>query len=477
MSMILRILFFVCLSTSVMGQQLPTASSPVFPLDSLLHWVRQQHPIWQQANLLNDQANAYLLKARGAFDPKAYGDYTQKSFDEKNYFRYGEAGVKVPTWLGVDFKLGYAWSDGIFLNPEDNLPASGQAIAGLSVPLARGMLFDQRRAQVQKARLYRNANEAERRQIINELLTDATKAYWDWAFQYQVVQVYRAALDLADNRFEMIRQSFIQGDKPAIDTLEYQIVRQDRQLQLQESLAALENSRLYLSTFLWYDDNLPLALSTAYRPQDWIDEWRVNPAQITNWLRDSLVLYHPDMMALRAKRQMLQVDERLQKENFKPQLNVNFNFLADGFDFTPDKPQNGNDLNQLLTENYKWEVQFSYPLFLRKERAGLQQVQISQLENENKTRFKRLDIRNKILGVLQQLQVMAQQLDTQADMLNNYRRLLAAENEKFRIGESSVFLLNSREQKLIESQLKQAKMQASYAKQRYKLEGVMGRMQ
>ncbi|MGQ3015574.1 MAG: TolC family protein, partial [Flavobacteriales bacterium] len=38
--------------------------------------------------------------------------------------------------------------------------------------------------------------------------------------------------------------------------------------------------------------------------------------------------------------------------------------------------------------------------------------------------------------------------------VNNYQRLLDAENRKFGIGESSLFLLNSRESKLIESQQK-----------------------
>ena len=43
---------------------------------------------------------------------------------------------------------------------------------------------------------------------------------------------------------------------------------------------------------------------------------------------------------------------------------------------------------------------------------------------------------------------------------------MAAENEKFRFGESSIFLLNSREQKLIEAQLKLVKLVVLYHKNR-----------
>ena len=56
------------------------------------------------------------------------------------------------------------------------------------------------------------------------------------------------------------------------------------------------------------------------------------------------------------------------------------------------------------------------------------------------------------------------QIELYAEVSANYARLLEAENEKFRIGESSIFLLNSREQKLLEAQLKLIKLQADYRK-------------
>jgi hypothetical protein len=50
------------------------------------------------------------------------------------------------------------------------------------------------------------------------------------------------------------------------------------------------------------------------------------------------------------------------------------------------------------------------------------------------------------------------------------------EIEKFRIGESSIFLLNSREQKLMETQLKLAKLQSKYQKLRRKLDWASGQL-
>ena len=61
---------------------------------------------------------------------------------------------------------------------------------------------------------------------------------------------------------------------------------------------------------------------------------------------------------------------------------------------------------------------------------------------------------------------LERQIRLSTDMLQNYEDLLQAENEKFRIGESSVFLLNSREQKLIAARKKWLKQKAEYEKAR-----------
>lgn len=47
-------------------------------------------------------------------------------------------------------------------------------------------------------------------------------------------------------------------------------------------------------------------------------------------------------------------------------------------------------------------------------------------------------------------------------MVENYEKLLAAEERKFSFGESSLFLINTRESKLIEAQLKQYELLTKY---------------
>ncbi|NNC62573.1 MAG: transporter, partial [Eudoraea sp.] len=55
------------------------------------------------------------------------------------------------------------------------------------------------------------------------------------------------------------------------------------------------------------------------------------------------------------------------------------------------------------------------------------------------------------------------------DIVTNYRTLLQGEERKFNFGESSLFLINSRESKLIDARLKQNELQNKFFKAKAKL--------
>ena len=55
------------------------------------------------------------------------------------------------------------------------------------------------------------------------------------------------------------------------------------------------------------------------------------------------------------------------------------------------------------------------------------------------------------------------------EIVTNYTTLLSAEERKFSFGESSLFLINSRESKLIDAELKQNEVQNQYYTAKAKL--------
>ena len=98
-------------------------------------------------------------------------------------------------------------------------------------------------------------------------------------------------------------------------------------------------------------------------------------------------------------------------------MTFNFNLLGDRLDFNPNDAEG---LSGLVSDNYKWGFRFSYPLFLRKARAGLAQSDIKIAQTEWKLRDKERSLRTKLTAYWQELEVRTTQLTVANQMVANY---------------------------------------------------------
>ena len=450
------LILFLLFSKNLQAQQ-------TLSVTDFLTMVRTNHPVAKQAELLKADAAAQRMAARGAFDPKLMGDWQAKQFDEKRYFQTAEYGVKVPTWFGVEVKGLYKTAKGDFLNPEEKLPKIGQAVVGINAPLLQGLLIDERRAGLFRARIVENANENDRRIILNNLLLDAAKAYFEWNFAAKQLKIQEKAVGLAEKRLSDLKESFRLGDKPAVDTLEAFIQMQERIFDLNEAKLLFQNENLQLSNFIWSPRQQPLAANPNLQPA-----LNVNNETMPFLQSDvnNLVENHPEWLQYQYKRKQLEIDRRLKQDKLKPKLNVEYNLLGNGTDF----------VSNALLQNYKYGVNFSFPILLRQERGNLQMAQIKLDNTDLQQKNKQLELQNKINGYFNELNTNQKQLDIFNKVIKSYEQLLDAENQKFSIGESSVFLVNARERKLIETQLKLIKLEINQQKLYYSLKWAAGRM-
>jgi outer membrane protein TolC len=94
------------------------------------------------------------------------------------------------------------------------------------------------------------------------------------------------------------------------------------------------------------------------------------------------------------------------------------------------------------------------PILLRSEIGDLRLTQIKLKEAEFNRSQKSLEVTNKILTYYQQLQNLTDQVNLYDENVINYERLLNGERQKFNAGESSLFLINSREVSFIDARIK-----------------------
>ncbi|MGG8495696.1 TolC family protein [Tenacibaculum sp. TC6] len=458
-----RFLFFLYFITSTAFSQ---ESTNILTLEEYLGYVKKFHPILKQAQLVSSSGEIKLLKARGAFDPKIEVDYSRKNFKDTEYYNKLNTTFKIPTWYGIEFKANYESNDGYYLNPELKTPKEGLYSAGVSLSLAKGLLTNQRMASLKQAKLYNDQSIEKQKLLVNDILFEAINTYFKWLKNYQTQIVYTDYLTNAKVRLENVKKSFLSGDKPAVDTLEASINYKNRLLDLEKSKITYIKSKLETANFLWLNDNIPLELTNTVIPD--INTVQIIDTVLTNSIENTLnfnVEEHPKMKYLQLEKESLLVEKRLKLNNLLPKVDLQYNFLSSNY----------KSINSFNTSNYKGALNISLPLFLRKERADLKLAKLKIKEIDFDISATKTQIENKVKGTVQQIDSYKEQNRILENLVNDYKQLVKSEERKFYLGEGSLFLINYREVKLIENQLKFIDTQFNYFVSKSELIKVLNR--
>ncbi|TQI70492.1 outer membrane efflux protein [Gramella sp. Hel_I_59] len=444
--MSLKKTFLIALLLLPMLQYGQTQDSIVLNFEEYLQMVKTFHPVVRQARLKTDLGDAELLKARGGFDPKIEANYDRKDFKDTRYFDLFNAAFKIPTWYGVELKAKFEQNEGFYLNPQNTVPDDGLFAAGISVPIGQGLFINERMAALKQAKAYQQQSIADQQLAVNKILYEASVAYFDWISAYRELKLYNNFIENAQFRYDGILSSFEVGDKPAIDTLEADIQIQDRKLSLEQARLKFFKASQQLGTYLWAENNTPLVIRERVYPEHALFENSTIPAE---FLSDTEITTHPKIRSLEYKVEILEFDRRLKANKLLPKLDLEYNFLSGDPDI----------LRSFVNENYKVGVNFSIPLFLRKERGDLQKSKIKLQDAELELYSEQLNLQNKIRALKEQFLSYQEQVLMINQLVENYEIMLNAEERKLQLGESSVFLVNTREKSLISARLKQISVQ------------------
>lgn len=436
-------LLFFFSSTLLFSQEQP---KEVLNFEEYLGFVKQFHPLAKQANLTLKQGEAQLLKARGAFDPRIEVDYDRKKFKNTEYYDKLDAAFKIPTWFGIELKGKLQQNTGDFLNPEAFVPTDGLYSAGISFSLADGLLINDRMAQLKQAKIFEKQTKAERDLLLNQVLFESSVAYFDWLMSYKEVIIFKDSYTNALIRLNAVKKSIEAGDIPAIDSTEAKLTVQNRLLGLQQAELDFTKNALKLSNYLWLDNDIPIELQPNVIPQEVNDELLNRVFQIeTLTINEEILENHPKLSMLNNKIDILTIEKRLKTNNLLPKIDLEYNFYSE----TPDA------INTFNTGNYFAGVNLYFPLFLRKERGELNLAKFKLQDAKYEQMSTQVSLRNKIKEVIAEVSSYKIQTTLTSDLVLNYQKMVTAEERKFLLGESSLFLVNSRENSYIESQMKQ----------------------
>lgn len=422
--------------------------------DYFLEMIESNHPLMKRADLLDEISQAYDLKRKGVLDSKIYSTFDSKDFKDTDYFDIWQTEAKIPTALPLDLSLGYERNNGDFLNPEKNVPNNGLIYGTLNLSILRGLLFDEQRYNMQLAELNGMKSEIDRQILKREIIYQAIATYLNWSsdqFSKDILTDYKTIIT---DRHNNVVQLFINGDKPAIDTIESRLNIISADKNLLENASRLTVSSQQISLFLWDNDGNPLQV----RQNILAENIEIVLEKLKSFLIEQQFLFEKDPLVqkIENKIQQLSIKNRLTRENLKPRLDLKYNTIIDlGSD---------NISPSISANDYKYGLNIELPIRNRKTRAEIR-INEAMIEQEkfSKSQYS-FQLQNKYETAVINTAIQNDLIQTTQQKIESSNILYDAELLKFDLGESSIFMLNQRELKILEARLELVKSFHLYGK-------------
>lgn len=432
------------------------------PLDSLtleafLARVREAHPLARQAELARRQARADLRAARGGFDPVLSATWDYKRFKGIGYYDELDTRLTVPTPWGVDVKLGWERAAGAIINPERATPSNGLLSAGVSIPIGPRLLADERRTGLQQSELAVDVADADAEAALVRLMQAASRDWGAWFEAEARARIAREGVTLARFRLDAVRRRVLEGDAAAIDSVEARAEWERRQLAEVDATAHAATVRITISGYLWDADGgaVPLparAAPAATSPPRPVAHRDADAAAIARLAHE-----HPSVRQARARWLQAEAQRRLTLTQVLPSASAEVSALAAG--------RSLGDLPAFAeaADDAKAALSLRVPLFARRElgrlRAAEDRARQFAVERDRVTREVQLAAERALIEV----RAAEAQLEGQARVLAASEVLLAAEQRRFDLGESSLLVVNLRERAVLDERLRLAQLEARRA--------------
>ena len=454
------LLVYACFAGVAFGQD------KTLNIENTLDIVRKYHPVIKQSFLQNEMSKNDLLATKSVFDPSFQMNTEEKTFDNKLYYRFNNTELKIPLWYGIDIKAGTENNIGERIDP--SLTINNSAFVGVSLEPFRGILVDKRNSIVKQAKNFVELTKNEQLLVVNDLLLETTSAYWNWVNAYYINNILIRSVQNNKERYEVVKKSFFAGDRAAIDTTEALTQLQTFEIMQNQAALDLQKARLELSNYFWTANGMPYELEEEILPLSNFELNKISNIELGRLeeLVDQAMQTHPKIKMTNNKSTILDIEKRLKTIELFPSLKLNYNALE-------------NNLSRIssnfnTSNNTKYGVTLTMPLFQRQARGELAKTKNKIDELDWNIKYITLEIENKVRGSFAEFYALKQQVKTNEGILSANKLLFDTENIKFQIGESSLFLINNRELKFIETEQKQIALIAKFYLSIYKNLWAMG---
>jgi outer membrane protein TolC len=435
--------FFLVCSFSVFAE-------PKLDLLKVLESVEQHYPQVKIASLEVAKAQGAYLNAKGKFDPLMNAD--TQSLPVGGYIsNYGNTQFTVPTlYNGLKLFAGYRNGNGdwpiYYQNYLTN--SKGEYRTGLSLPLLKDRLIDKERADLMTSEESVMMKQHEAEAIKIKIYQEAISVYWQWVEAGLQLETFQDLLALSQTRQHAIEQQAQAGDIARLAISENLQQMTQREQLVNQGHMIFEQASIQLSLYYRDAEGKPRVPSRHQLP------FNLAKMPHTHVKKMPVLSAHPAIKKLSNYSKIVKIKRDLAENQLMPQLDA----AASTF-----KQYGTGGYPLLIPQAAMVGVSFKFPIFQREAKGNLIQAQseLDQIISEKKFLYDQL--RNDLSKMLVGIQRGGRQLLLLEKELSLAKKVQAGETKKFYEGDSTLFLVNQREQMTTQVQLNTLHMQVELA--------------
>ena len=447
----------------------PEGELQLLELPDILDMVEKRHPKLLGANLVRGIASAKVLEKQGAFDPalglaSTYQRYNSSSSPGKplDYISNGIVVAKQDP-SGIKWEGGWLNTQGFPKSPASSTGDVGEFFIEAKVPFLRGAGINDKSIALEQARLVEEQTLEDYQAIRLLTLLDAGMAYLEWNASVMQWRILDENQELAIERAKQVAARIEAGDLAAIDQVEA-----DREIFKRKELTLkatreVQKAALKLALYLWNSDGQDAGIpQPAQAPLQLPPVQRFTTEDVYQ-LQLTALSERPELRQLKLEKSIVELDKDLAENDRLPQLDLT---LRPGYD------AGGNGVGFTV----KAGIELVIPLATRGP-DGRRQAALLKLDKLN---LEQVEMIRRILIQVQdaasEAEGAAQRLEQAVALYQKSKELEEAERTKFQFGDSTLFLVNSRERATLEAALKVLTIRLEHSEALILLEAVTGQI-
>ena len=411
-----------------------------------LKLVSENHPQILQAKLKRNQANAKRLETQGAFDPSlnsknSYNIYNSSSAPGKEQEAFTSSNsLDILTRYGAKLSAGAKFAEGDIKTPLSPTGSGGEYFIEAQIPLLRDAIYSLNEA-IADLTLYR-------KQL--DVLQKASELYWKWYASFKVLEVENHLVDLITEQSDFVKAQVEYGNLAQLAYIEVSTDLQKRLFKRAKAERKAQEMSLALANYLWLESGEPLGLFAKDQVPSVKEDITKNLViENINEAKLKALKFRPEFKAINLSKDIAILERKFAKNQMLPELDL---FINQGVETGEDS----------IGPTTAAGVNLSIPLRVRTGQGLKKQAELSLQSLNLASRELMQNVILELENAVSELEQSKAKTKFAKESLILANQLFEGESEKFKLGDSTLFLVIRRQRAMAEANIQYYKAFADY---------------